>query len=461
MASDRQLLAYVLRLADSDLILAQRLGAWVGHGPVLEEDIALTNVGLDLLGQARPGTPMPARSRPASLLRAAPRTNSLSFARAAASAICCSPSSPNGNYADTTARQFYFDLWHELVLHELVGSTDARIAEIASKALKEVTYHAERSSDWVIRLGDGTELSHARMQTAIDDLWMYTGEMFAVDETEQSLIGGVAADAAALLPTWRERVARVLDEATLTVPGDAWMQRGGKEGVHTEHLGHLLAEMQSLHRAYSGGGVVTEMVVAALECSGQGGDSLGVPRSRAETANVPGADLPSMKSIWSALAAVPDPENPRDLGGRSRHRADVSWRDGELVVAVTPTYSGCPATEVIARDIGSALTRAGVERFRIETRLSPAWTTDWIAADARQRLAHYGIAPPGRCADSSELRRIDISGLRRRRGEAARIACPRCQSTRTHEQSRYGSTPCKAQYRCDDCLEPFDYFKPH
>jgi ring-1,2-phenylacetyl-CoA epoxidase subunit PaaC len=253
MASDRHLLEYVLRLADSDLILAQRLGAWVGHGPVLEEDIALTNVGLDLLGQARLwyayAGEIEARFAPAgrsedqfAFLRESGGFRNLLLAE-----------QPNGNYADTTARQFYFDLWHELVLQELAGSRDERIAEIASKALKEVTYHAERSTDWVIRLGDGTESSHARMQTAIDDLWMYTGEMFAVDEAEQSLnADGVAADAGALLPAWSHRVARVLEEATLAMPGDAWMQRGGKQGVHTEHLGHLLAEMQSLHRAHPG-----------------------------------------------------------------------------------------------------------------------------------------------------------------------------------------------------------------
>jgi ring-1,2-phenylacetyl-CoA epoxidase subunit PaaC len=253
MASDRQLLEYVLRLADSDLILAQHLGAWVGHGPVLEEDIALTNVGLDLLGQARLWYAY-AGEIEACFARMGRTEDEFAFLRESGGfRNLLLVEQPNGDYADTTARQFYFDLWHELVLHELVGSRDARIAEIASKALKEVTYHAERSSDWVIRLGDGTNLSRARMQAAIDDLWMYTGEMFATDETEQSLIAeGIAADAAALLPAWRGRVARVLEEATLTMPGEAWMQRGGKQGVHTEHLGHLLAEMQSLHRAHPG-----------------------------------------------------------------------------------------------------------------------------------------------------------------------------------------------------------------
>jgi ring-1,2-phenylacetyl-CoA epoxidase subunit PaaD len=174
------------------------------------------------------------------------------------------------------------------------------------------------------------------------------------------------------------------------------------------------------------------------------------------------AGRPSLDAIWSALAAVPDPEIPVisvvDLG----IVRGVEWRDEELVVSVTPTYSGCPATEVIASDIGRALVAAGVARFRVETRLAPAWTTDWITPTARQRLAEYGIAPPGRRAvDPNQASRIDISALRRHRTEAAKVACPRCHSARTHEQSRYGSTPCKAQYRCDDCLEPFDYFKPH
>ncbi len=253
MASDQQLLDYVLRLADSDLILAQRLGEWVGHGPVLEEDIALTNVGLDLLGQARLWFAYAGEVERRSG-GAGRSEDEFAFMREGGGfRNLLLTEQPNGNYADTTARQFYFDVWHELLLRNLAVSRDPRIAEIAAKALKEVMYHAERSADWVIRLGDGTELSHTRMQSAIDDLWMYTGEMFAADDTELALAAeGVAADVGALLPAWRDRVAAVLDLATLTVPSAAWMQRGGKQGVHSEHLGHLLAEMQSLHRAHPG-----------------------------------------------------------------------------------------------------------------------------------------------------------------------------------------------------------------
>jgi ring-1,2-phenylacetyl-CoA epoxidase subunit PaaC len=253
MSHDQQLLDYLLRLADSDLILAQRLGAWVGHGPALEEDIALTNVGLDLLGQARLWYAYAGEveSRFAGRGRS---EDQLAFLRDSSEfRNLLLVERPNGNYADTMARQFYFDVWHRLLLSELGRSRDARIAEIAAKALKEVRYHAERSADWVIRLGDGTDDSHARMQSAIDGLWMYTGEMFESDSTDEALAAdGIGADAGALAAPWHEQVAAVLSEATLTVPTGEWMQSGGKRGVHTEQLGYLLAEMQWLQRAYPG-----------------------------------------------------------------------------------------------------------------------------------------------------------------------------------------------------------------
>ena len=164
-------------------------------------------------------------------------------------------------------------------------------------------------------------------------------------------------------------------------------------------------------------------------------------------------------AIWRALAAIPDPEIPVisivDLG----IVRGVEWRDDAPVVTVTPTYSGCPATEVIMIDIGRALTEAGFAKHRLEIRLAPAWTTDWMATGARRRLAEFGIAPPASGVVAA-LRVIDTSALRR---SVARepVPCPRCGSTHTRELSRFGSTPCKAQYRCNACLEPFDYFKPH
>ena len=244
---------YLLRLGDSPLILAQRLGEWVGHGPVLEEDIAQTNVGLDLLGQARLWLSYAGEVE----ARYAPPgrdEDQLAFLRDGAEfRNLLLVEQPNGSFADTTARQFLFDAWHLPLLRALAGSRDERVAGIAAKAAKEATYHVERSGDWVIRLGDGTDESHERMQAAIDDLWMYTGEMFAPDATELALIdAGIAADVRALAAPWRERVDAVLAEATLSAPRDTYMQQGGKRGVHTEHLGHLLAEMQVLQRAYPG-----------------------------------------------------------------------------------------------------------------------------------------------------------------------------------------------------------------
>ena len=161
-------------------------------------------------------------------------------------------------------------------------------------------------------------------------------------------------------------------------------------------------------------------------------------------------------ATWAALAAIPDPEIPVISIVELGIVRDVAFEDGELVVTMTPTYSGCPATEVIAADIDRALIASGVSAFRVQTRLSPPWTTDWIAPAARERLRAFGIAPPG---ERAEPRTIDISALRR--SAAVTVCCPRCGSSRTRELSRFGSTPCKAQYRCEDCLEPFDYFKAH
>jgi len=168
----------------------------------------------------------------------------------------------------------------------------------------------------------------------------------------------------------------------------------------------------------------------------------------------------AVECVWQALAAIPDPEIPVVSVVELGIVRGVEWRGDELVVTVTPTYSGCPATELIAADIDRALAASGIGKYRVETRLAPAWTTDWIAPEARERLARFGIAPPGTRAESARLRIIDASAITTRRA-SSRIACPRCASSNTREISRFGSTPCKAQYRCEDCLEPFDYFKPH
>lgn len=244
-----RLFEYLLRLGDNCLILSQRLGEWCGHGPVLEEDIALTNVALDLLGHARFWL-----SYAGEVEGAGRDEDKLAFLRDAGEfRNVLLVEQPNGDYAMTTARQFLFDGWHFHLLTALQSSTDERVASIAQKALKEVTYHLERSTDWVIRLGDGTEESHRRMQTAINELWTYTGELFEMDEIDAEMLArGIGTDLVSLRPLWTETVEKTFAEATLDVPAAKWMQGGGKRGVHTEKLGYVLAEMQFLQRAYPG-----------------------------------------------------------------------------------------------------------------------------------------------------------------------------------------------------------------
>lgn len=241
------LFEYLLRLGDTALVLGHRNSEWIGHGPALEEELALANVALDLIGQSRLWL-----SLAGSVEGRGRDEDQLAYLRDAGQyRNLLLVEQPNGDYAQTVARQFYFDVWHGLLLGRLAASADARVAEIAAKAAKEVAYHQRRSEDWVIALGDGTEESHGRMQTAVDDLHMYTGEMFETDAVDAALIAaGVAVDHSRLQQPWRERVRAVFEEATLAMPRPEFMQRGGRRGVHTEHLGYLLAEMQSLQRTY-------------------------------------------------------------------------------------------------------------------------------------------------------------------------------------------------------------------
>lgn len=250
---DHSLFQYLLRLGDSTLVLSQRLCEWTGHGPVLEEEMATANTALDLLGQARMWLTLAAEVEgqgrdedSLAYLRDAPEYRNYLLTER-----------PNGNYGDTIARQFAFDVWHFLLLERLKSSSDERVAAIAAKALKEVTYHARRSSDLLVRLGDGTELSHRRMQDAIDDVWRHTGELFADDDVTRELAArGVVPLHETLRAGWHEHVATIFAEATLTVPpaeaADHPAHRGGTYGRHTEALGYLLAEMQHLPRTYPG-----------------------------------------------------------------------------------------------------------------------------------------------------------------------------------------------------------------
>ncbi|HEY0589335.1 MAG TPA: 1,2-phenylacetyl-CoA epoxidase subunit PaaC [Pseudoduganella sp.] len=241
---------YLLRLGDNAMVLSQRLCELCGKGPALEEDMALSNVSLDLLGQTRMWY-----TYAAELEGAGRDEDKLAYLRDAHDyKNVLLVEQPNGNYAHTLVRQFFFDTWHYFLIGALTKSSDQRIAEIAEKSLKEVTYHLRRSGDLVVRLGDGTDVSHQFTQTAVDELWMYTGEVFNYDAVDEAMVAeGVAPPAAMLREQWLSHVSDILGEATLTMPpADAWMQKGGKQGRHTEHLGYLLAEMQFLQRAYPG-----------------------------------------------------------------------------------------------------------------------------------------------------------------------------------------------------------------
>jgi len=233
------LIDYSLHLADSTLILAQRNAEWCGHGPVLEQDIAITNITLDLLGQSRNFY-----QYAASLIGNGSTEDSLAYLRKERefkNLLLCELQ--NGDWGQTILRQFFFSVYQQLVFGKLQSNSDEQIAAIAAKSLKEINYHVRWSSEWVIRLGDGTEESHARMLKALDALWAYTGEMFVPAPYE--LINPEP-----LSRAWQEKVNAVFNEAGLPLPGKAFMHTGGKEGKHTEQLGYILTELQYMQRAY-------------------------------------------------------------------------------------------------------------------------------------------------------------------------------------------------------------------
>ncbi len=248
-AANQQLLQYVLRLGDTSLVLGQRLGEWIGHSPALEEDLGLANLSLDLIGQARLllsyAAELEGRGRDEdalAFLRDAPQFLNLTLAE-----------QPNGDFAHTIVRQVLIDAWQLELYEALAASKDTRLAAIAAKSVKESRYHFRFSSGWLVRLGDGTPESHRRAQSALDDLWRFTDELFAPDEVDdQMTAAGIAPKLADLKAGWATRLDEVLREATLQKPAAPRYPWYGKKGVHTEHLGHMLAEMQHLQRTYPG-----------------------------------------------------------------------------------------------------------------------------------------------------------------------------------------------------------------
>ncbi|HRJ39239.1 MAG TPA: phenylacetate-CoA oxygenase subunit PaaC [Flavobacteriales bacterium] len=247
MNQQEALYQYTLRLGDNALILGHRLSEWTSKAPLLEEDLALGNLALDLLGQAN------------SLLEYAGKTegkgrsqDDLAYKRAEREFLNnLLVELPNGDFGFTIVRQFLYSTFSLFLYEELSKSKDEQIAAIAAKSLKEIKYHVRHSSDWMLRLGDGTEESHNRVQKSLNDIWMYTGELFEMNEVDAILIkAGIAADLNAIKQKWSSKIEEVLSQATLKRPQDAFMQTGSRKGIHTEYLGFILAEMQYLPRAY-------------------------------------------------------------------------------------------------------------------------------------------------------------------------------------------------------------------
>ena len=250
MTDQTALFEYLLRLGDNTLVLGHRVSEWCGHAPVLEEDIALANTALDLIGQTQMWLGLAGEVEGAgrsaddlAMLRDVWDFRNLLLVE-----------QPNGDFGQTLMRQCLFDAFHFELLTGLTHASDDRIAAIAAKALKEVTYHLDRSSETVIGLGDGTEESHRRMQAALDLLWPYVGEMFTPDAVDDAIhTAGIAPNLITMRARYDARLDSILAEATLTKPDSSYAQSGGKTGFrHSEHLGHMLTQMQWLQRAYPG-----------------------------------------------------------------------------------------------------------------------------------------------------------------------------------------------------------------
>lgn len=248
-SSKQAITQYAVRLGDDALVLGHRLSEWCSNAPFLEEDLALTNVSLDFIGRARM-----LYGYAAELTGGDCTEDSFAYLRDCREfGNLLIHELPRGDFAFSMARQYLVDEYNLLYMEQLRNSADATLAAIAAKAVKETRYHLRRSRDWMLRLGDGTQESHTRLQSALDDLWGYTPELFELDALEQGLVeAGMAVDSAALKPAWDKSVTATFTEATIVLPTSTWQVKGGRQGIHTESLGHLLSELQFVQRAYPG-----------------------------------------------------------------------------------------------------------------------------------------------------------------------------------------------------------------
>ncbi|MDY8134589.1 1,2-phenylacetyl-CoA epoxidase subunit PaaC [Aquimarina sp. 2201CG5-10] len=244
---NENLIQYIYGIADNTLILGQRLSELCGHGPSLETDIACTNISLDLLGQTRSYFQYAAQLSGKEITE-----DDIAFLRTERQyKNVLLVEQPNTHFGYVIVRQFLFDVFHLLLLQQLENSKDETIAAIAKKAIKEISYHQRFSSDWIKRLGDGTEVSHQKIQEAVDDLWRYTDELFHLTEDDKVMIAsGIGVDVSSLKEKYYEIVKEILEEATIVIPDLKWFSKGGKEGIHTEHMGYLLSDLQYMQRTY-------------------------------------------------------------------------------------------------------------------------------------------------------------------------------------------------------------------
>ncbi len=428
---DNPLFEYVLRLGDDRLILGHRMSEWCGHGPILEEDIAMSNIALDLIGHA------------SSLLALAGSIEGKGrdedalayFREGVAFRNLLLVELPNGDFGVHDGAPVPVRRVQHVAAGRPVACGRRTAGRLAAKCLKEDKYHLRHSSEWVVRLGDGTEESHTRTQRALDALWRYTGELFDRDAVDEAVAThGIIVDHDALHARWLTMVADVVRARPSRCPEDGPMASRRTHGTPHEHSSAICSPRC---RSWRGRTLARR------------GDHEGHLAMTGHDARANAAPL-TPESAWHVLGTVMDPEVPVISVVELGIVRDVRVTPDAILVTVTPTYSGCPAMREIEADIREALLAAGAPRVDVKTVFAPAWTTDWIGPEAREKLRAYGIAPPGRA---------EPQGLVTLTRARVPVACPFCGSTDTRLQSEFGSTACKAIHVCNSCRQPFDEFK--
>ena len=285
---------------------------------------------------------------------------------------------PNGHFGDTIVKLFLFSSFNFLFYNKLSQSKNENFSAFAFKSLKEVKYHLKHSKSWIVRLGDGTKESNKKVQESLNSLWEFTGEFFEMDEIDNELNKkGIGVNNKSLKEDWNNIINTTLLESKLKRPEDGYMQTGSKNGLHTEHLGHILSEIQYLKHT---------------------------PMQNGNT-----------EKIWELLNTVPDPEIPVISVVELGVIRNVEYVNKTYLISITPTYSGCPAVKTFQDDIKICLSKNGIDNFDIKLVYSPAWTTDWMSDSTKKKLLKYGISPPSN-----------------------KIICPQCKSTSTSLVSEFG-----------------------